>query len=98
MSKSIISALLAVFLTFVVLAPMLVAVVDTTAEVGLFEISEEEKDVRGENTIEMEKLLSNLYLRAIYSEVNQAKNNLGYFFKSYPIPHLNLISPPPELG
>ncbi len=25
-----------------------------------------------------------------------ANDNLGYFFKKYPKPHLNLISPPPE--
>lgn len=97
MTKRIISTILALFLTVVIVSPMLVTIVDNTVEVGLFETSEEEKDTRGENKVEIEKLLTNHLPREFSSEEINSNNNLGYFFKVYPKPHLNLISPPPEL-
>ncbi len=97
MSNNIISTLLAIFLTVVVVSPMLVTVADNTVEVGLFENSEEEKETRGEHKVEVEKLLTSHAHKIISSEVDASSLTLGYFFKSYPIPHLNLISPPPEL-
>ena len=96
MYKSLISTLLAIFLTVVVVSPMLVTVVDNTVEVGLFETSEEEKDTRGESKVEIEKLLTNNSLRVFSSEMMNSRSYLGYFYKAYPKPHLNLISPPPE--
>lgn len=97
MSKRIISALLAIFLTVVIVSPMLVSVVDNTIEVGLFENSEEEKETRGENTIEIEKLLANNSVRVFSSEAYHVTTYLGYAAKLYPTPHLNLVLPPPEL-
>ena len=97
MNKRLVSTLLAIFLTVVVVAPTLISIVDNTVEVGLFETSEEEKDTRGENKAEIEKLLTNHSHRVFSSEILNFRNNLGYCFKVYPKPHLNLISPPPEL-
>lgn len=97
MSKKVISALIAIVLTVVIVSPMLVAVVDNTIEIGLYENSEEEKDTRGENKVEIEKLLTNSSLRVFSSELIDTANNLGYSAKWYPLPYLNLISPPPEL-
>ena len=96
MSKTLISAILAVFLTLVVLSPSFILIADGKVEIEYFENSEEEKESRGEHKVEIETLLSISLHKIVSSDVILSKCNSGYFFKWYPIPHLNLISPPPE--
>ena len=96
MSKTLILSMIVVFLTLIVPAPLLIAMADDTVKIEFFENSEEEKENRGEHNVEIETLLSNPPYKIISLEVTLSKNNLGNFFKGYLIPHLNLISPPPE--
>lgn len=77
-------------------APSILVAIDHSVDISfLYDSSEdEEKGKEPNKTIEI------LFSKVNHIELNivsiDAKNNSGYFFKKYPKPHLNLISPPPE--
>lgn len=76
--------------------------VDDSIDVSFFyDINEEEekegKEEKGnEKNKEIETLFENLNLDSLVFLVSKKDANLGYRYKTYPKPHLNLISPPPE--
>ncbi|GAA3559251.1 hypothetical protein [Snuella lapsa] len=91
--KSIAIFFTVVFMGFIV-APSIIIALDDTIDTSIFySMAEEEengKSKKGELTFSLEA--------NDYSTFDDSKNqlHLGYRFKNYPIPHLNLISPPPE--
>lgn len=98
MSKNVISIFLsALFLVFVS-APTVIMMVDDSVDVSIFYTSSEEEEKGQEkNNKDKELLLYDLSKLVSDIDTNEIENNLVYFFKKYPKPYLNLISPPPEL-
>jgi len=93
----------AIFFTFLfmamIIAPSIIVSIDKSIDISiLYSISQEEEKEGKENKNIEEFLLSELdfFETDIYSYENQVA--LGYYLKNYPKPHLNLISPPPELA
>ncbi|MDA9069665.1 hypothetical protein N9K07_02815 [Arenitalea sp.] len=96
MSRSIVSIFLSSLFLLFLTAPTIILIIDDSADVSIFYSSSEEEEKGSEKNKEIELLffdLNNSYLDFASSEV---ENNLRYYFKNYPKPHLNLISPPPE--
>lgn len=92
---------LAIFFSIVFLSlvtvPTILMVVDSSIDVSVFyDISEEEEEKESEKNKELEVFVVDIAseLEGINSDYNQLA--LGYKYKTYPKPHLNLISPPPE--
>ena len=94
MSKKVVSIFLsAVFLLFIV-TPTILVMVDDTIDISIvFSTSEEEESSKHLD-------IKVLFLKVKTNESDlvyiSAENNLGYYNKKYPKPHLNHILPPPE--
>lgn len=86
-----------IFLSFLV-TPSIIVVLDDSIDISLFYTVLEEE----ENGVEKNKIDEVLILPRDTSEsffVSKKTNyHTAYFFKKYQKPHLNLISPPPDLG
>lgn len=91
MSKGAIAILFSVlFLTFVA-APSIIMAIDDTADVSiLYNVAEEENEIL---TLPFPENDFNYLYKVFVTDTNEY---LGYYFKNYPKPHLNIISPPPE--
>lgn len=80
-----------IFMAFIA-APTIIVSLDDSVDISIFYSLTEEEESENFKLIFDDKLE--------YSEVvyNLMANNflIGYTFKSYPKPHLNLITPPPE--
>ncbi|RAJ12095.1 hypothetical protein [Olleya aquimaris] len=73
-------------------APSIIVAIDDTIDISIFySISEEEEEIK--NLKLFPSLLDVEYNISDRLNYNQ---NLGYHYKTYPKPHLNIISPPPE--
>lgn len=97
MSKSIISICLSMaFLVFLV-APTVVTIIDDSVDVSFFFTTSEEEEKGGKKDKDTELLFFEFNVSEMDFALNETENNLEYYFKNYPKPHLNLISPPPEL-
>jgi hypothetical protein len=70
--------------------------VDDTIDVSIALAASEEEEKGNEKNLDIEVLFSNLKTNESDLVFAISENNLGYYFKNYPKPHLNLISPPPE--
>lgn len=78
-------------------APSIIALVDDSVDISVFYTSSEEEEKGNEKNKDLEKLLfDDSNPEAIFSCFS-LENELEYYFKGYCNPHLNLISPPPEL-
>jgi len=80
------------------IAPSVIIVFDNDAGISFFYGTTEVEEKKGdEKHKDLEVLFSEFNENEAYFVSNETENNLGYYFKNYPKPHLNLISPPPEL-
>lgn len=91
MNRKIIAILFSVLFVALITAPSIIIAIDDSVDVSIFYsiTEEEEKETlkvfpMGESNEEDYFLTSN------------SNDNLGYFFKNYLKPHLNIISPPPD--
>lgn len=98
MSRSIVSIILSSLFLLFLTAPTVILLIDDTADVSIFFTSNEEEEKKGQEK-DKEKELFYQYAFLAVSDffLNERELNLEYFFKNYPKPHLNLISPPPDL-
>lgn len=91
MSKKAIAILFSILFVAFISAPSIIVAVDENVDVSIFySITEEENEsfkfpLSNSDFNELE----NLY-------ATNAQDYLGYYFKNYSKPHLNLISPPPD--
>ncbi|MFD2822638.1 hypothetical protein ACFS5M_03095 [Lacinutrix iliipiscaria] len=93
MQKKGISIFLSVIFLLFIATPTIITIVDDTVDISIiFSTSEEEN----QNHLNVETLFLNKKMNELGLVFTSTENNLGYFFKNYPKPHLNLISPPPE--
>jgi hypothetical protein len=79
-------------------APTVISWVDNSIDVSIFySNSEEEENGQETNTNKEVLFFEDLGITSYYSS-DENKSALEYYYKNYPKPHLNLISPPPERG
>ena len=84
-----------IFLAFLA-APSIITIIDDSIDVSIFYASSEEEEKGHEKNKDTEILFSESINNDLVFDSKKTKNNLGYYFKNYPKPHLNLIIPPPE--
>ncbi len=92
MHKKIVSIFFTVLFLALITAPSIIIAMDDTVDVSVFySLSEEEEEHKNLNLAFVLEDMEDAFYEAL--SINK---NLGYHFKTYPKPHLNLISPPPE--
>lgn len=96
MSKRIVSLLLSSLFLLFLTAPTVIVMIDDSIDISSFYASSEEEEKGSEKNKEKELLFFELDTTDLDFASSEVENNLGYYFKNYPKPHLNLISPPPE--
>ncbi len=96
MSRSIVSILLSSLFLLFLTAPTIILMIDDSADVSFYYASSEEEEKGSEKNKEIELLFSELNNTDLDFASSEVENNLGFYFKNYPKPHLNLIFPPPE--
>lgn len=86
-----------VFLVFLV-TPSVIAFIDDSIDVSFFYASSGEEEDKGlDKNKDLEVLFSELKMSETDFVSSKTENITWYFFKNYQKPHLNLISPPPEI-
>jgi hypothetical protein len=97
MPKNIVSILLTFIFVAFIAAPTMINLVDDTVDISIFYTTSSPEEEKG---LEKNKEIEILFSLSMISDLDfssiENENNLGYYFKNYPKPHLNLISPPPE--
>lgn len=97
MSKNLISIIFSTIFLVFLLAPTIITIVDDSIDISLFyAMSEEEESGVEKNKID-EVLILQRYTSETFFVSKKIKLITVYFFKNYKKPHLNLISPPPDL-
>ncbi|TYB75245.1 MULTISPECIES: hypothetical protein [Bizionia] len=91
MTKKAIAILFSILFLAFISAPSIIIAIDDNVDVSMFySIAEEENEnikfPLAENDLNE---VSHVFLL-------DSKEHVGYMFKYYPKPHLNLISPPPD--
>ena len=98
MSRNIISILLSIIFLLFLVAPTVIVMVDDSVDISFFFTSSGEEEDKGvEKNKDLEVLFSESKMNETDFVLNKTENNTWYFSKNYPKPHLNLISPPPEI-
>ncbi len=98
MSRNFISLILSVLFLTLLTAPSIVAMADDSIDISFFYDASDEEEKGSDKHKNIEVLVAKIDQNDTLFLTNTANNNLGYFFKKYPKPHLNLISPPPEFS
>ena len=78
--------------------PSIIVLVDDSIDISVFyKSSSEEEEKSNEKNKDIEKLFfDHPYPETVFSRFNP-EYELEYFFNTYYKPHLNIISPPPEV-
>lgn len=78
-------------------APSVVMAIDDTIDISCFYTINEEEEEKGHEIAKEGKIFyaESMHLLDYIKGFDKRKQHV-YFFKNYPKPHLNLISPPPE--
>lgn len=99
MLKNFLSILMSSLFLVLITAPTITAFIDNSIDISLFyDLGEEEEgNEKTEKNKEKEVLLFDLEFLESKLITSEIENNLDFFLKKYPKPHLNLIFPPPEL-
>ncbi len=93
MSRNISSIFLTLIFVAFISAPTIISMVDDSIDTSIFySVTEEEEKV-----YHIKVLLHNQSTNEVDFALIKAINNKEYYFKKYSKPHLNLVSPPPEL-
>ncbi|KJD33936.1 hypothetical protein PK35_04150 [Tamlana nanhaiensis] len=92
MTKKTIVIFFSVVLLAFITAPTIIASIDDSIDISMFYNNIAEEEELGKIKLQYNKSShETLNLASLTSEVQ-----IAYYFKNYPNPHLNLISPPPE--
>ena len=92
--QSIAIFLILLFMAFMTTPTFIVAVDDSIDISFLYDCSEEEKESEKNTSIEL--IVSNSNNGSSYQINSSDELAIGYYFKPYPKPNINLISPPPD--
>jgi hypothetical protein len=93
MSRNIISIFFTVLFLAFLTAPAVITLVDDSVDISYFYSITEEEEKGGK----IEGLLNRDSINQSDFTLPGKGVNEGYYFKKYTKPHLNLISPPPEI-
>ena len=96
MKRNLISLLFSSMFLLFLIAPTVILIIDNSADVSCFYISSEEEEKGNEISKDKELMLYDVLNETVLLDSNEIENDLEYFYKNYPKPHLNLISPPPD--
>lgn len=97
MLRNIIAILLVSIFMLIVVMPTVIIVFDNSADVSMFYTSsEEEKENNQEKNKEKEFIILAIKNPLETALTDFEENNLEYYFKSYPKPHIKLNFPPPK--
>jgi hypothetical protein len=97
MSRQVIAIFFSIIFVSLLVAPSIIALVDDSVDISVFYTSSEEEEKGNEKNKDLEKLFfDSPYPETVFSIFNP-ENELEYFFNAYSKPHLNIISPPPEV-
>lgn len=96
MLKKTVSIFFTVLFLGIISTPSIIVVIDDSIDISLILSTSEEEEKGNEKHSDIEVLVSKLKANESYLAFDSSENNLGYYNKMYPKPHLNLISPPPE--
>jgi hypothetical protein len=77
----------------IITAPSIIMALDDSVDVSIFYSLSEEEEEENES---FKLVFSGNEVDIDYLGDSLKNYNLGYFFKNYSKPHLNLISPPPD--
>ncbi|SFI56477.1 hypothetical protein [Olleya namhaensis] len=92
MHRKLVSIFFTVLFLALITAPSIIVAIDDSVDVSVFySLSEEEEENKNVN---LTFVIQNL--EDAFFETSKTTDYLRYHFKTYPKPHLNLISPPPE--
>ena len=80
------------------MAPTIITLIDDSSDISMFYASSEEEEKGIDKNKEIEILFFEIENPQFDFTILKSKNYLGYCFKNYLKPHLNLISPPPEVN
>lgn len=91
MQRKTIAILFSILFTALITAPSIIIAMDDSFDVSIFySITEEEE----KESLKIFPINEPSEAESLFA--SSSNDNLGYFFKNYPKPHLNLISPPPD--
>jgi len=97
MSRNTVSLILSIIFLVFLSAPSIVSTIDDSIDISILNDSGEEE--KGNESIkDIELLFSELNGNETDLVSNETKNNLRHYSKNYSKPHLNFISPPPEIS
>nr|WP_321228976.1 hypothetical protein [uncultured Psychroserpens sp.] len=91
MNRKIIAILFSVLFVALITAPSIIIAIDDSVDVSIFYSITEEEEKETLKVFPMNELNEEDYFLT-----SNSNDNLGYFFKNYLKPHLNIISPPPD--
>ncbi|MGA1225758.1 MAG: hypothetical protein ACO3VF_00615 [Tamlana sp.] len=92
MHKNAIAIFFSILLLALISAPSIIIAIDDSVDISMFySIAEEEEET---SKIKIQSPQDLNHTNNILALDNL--DDIAYFFKKYPKPHLNLISPPPE--
>lgn len=91
MYRKTIAILFSVLFVALITAPSIIIAIDDSIDVSIFYSITEEEEKETIKVFPINELHEDDHL--LTSGTN---DNLGYFFKNYLKPHLNIISPPPD--
>lgn len=93
--KQLLSIFFVTLFTTTVIAPSVLAIVDSAADISLlYDASEEEKGENENKELEVVIIINTLESESLITF--EIENNLEYAFKTYSIPYLSLILSPPK--
>ncbi|MFC4722689.1 hypothetical protein ACFO5O_10175 [Geojedonia litorea] len=97
MNKKSIAIFFTVLFLAIITTPTIISAIDKSVDISVFySMSEEEENHKVANKL-FEALFTKPNPVHYYLTSAAVENSLGYYYKTYPKPHLNLISPPPEV-
>lgn len=98
MLKKAVSIFFTVLFLGIILAPTIIVLMDDSIDISIVFSTSKEEEKEKEKDLNIEVFVSKTKTNESYLFFESSENNLGYFNKKYTKPHLNIISPPPELG
>ncbi len=93
MYRNAISIFFTILFLALITAPSIIVAMDDSVDVSVFYSLSEEEETKNLNLVIVSQSIEDAYL----DNLNNTKH-LGYHYKIYPKPHLNLVSPPPEFN
>jgi hypothetical protein len=97
MNKNSIAIFFTVIFMAMCSAPSIIAAIEDSIDISIILSLNEHEEKEGNEIKDIEVLVSEINNLNSEFDSSENRNNSGYYFNDYSKPHLNLISPPPQL-